>query len=463
MSRGLLLRYMDCFVILMHTLQTYVLPPTCLHHPLTSSSPQTKNALSKATAKDPTINPDTVAIMTPYFTNGDDKSHGYPWTDGLSAGQGSTTSALVWAGSQWSKGANNQYPWTSTNTSSFYVLDQIIKYFDDADTFPNLHQIVLVGHSMGGQMLQRYAAVGDDLGTRVPVTYWVGNPNSYSWLSPERPLNTTPCTTYDEYGSGYTSYDSYGKGGMTYGAALVQQGIEAVRSNYDSKQIAYARALRDHGDHSSGDGCAPYTTGNDRHERFFYFNQWFPARCPDPASANCDTVDLVDASHDNGQMFGSDAGLARLFIDNFYGDNARAYDFGYPRQQNGDSPYPDPAQSTIPSTAALSNTNVYAGNMTYAGCFTNQEPVTPAALPNSMFDDAVNSIEDCTNACNDNGPRIAGMMNATQCLCGNALNKASAVSVVDSACRLACPNNAEQICGAEERVSVYSNGAVVFE
>ncbi|EME46792.1 hypothetical protein DOTSEDRAFT_169606 [Dothistroma septosporum NZE10] len=422
----------------------------------------TRNALIKATAEDGNINSDSVAIMAPFFPNGDDKGYGYPWTDGVSPGEGSTSNALVWAGSQWSKGANNQYPTSSTDTSSFYVLDQIIQYFNDATTFPNLHQIVLVGHSMGGQMLQRYAAVGDNLNTRVPVTYWVGNPNSYSWLSPYRPLNTSDCATFDDYSAGYTAYEDYGKGGMTYGLPIVQQGIDAVRTNYDSKQIAYARALLDHGDHSSGEGCAPYSSGNDRHERFFYFIRWFPARCPDPSSANCDTVDLINVSHDNGQMFGSDAGLARLFKDNFYGDNSRAYDFGYPRQQDGDCPYPDPSQSTVPSTPALANENVYAGNMTYAGCYTDQEPVTPAALPSLMYDDAGNSIEGCTNACNDNGFSIAGMMNGTQCLCGNALNGASAVTIVDSACRTVCPGNVNEVCGANQRLSVYSNGTPAF-
>lgn len=52
---------------------------------------------------DPNVNLDTVAIMAPYFPNGDDKTLGYPWTDGLSAGKGSTSNALVWKASQWSQ------------------------------------------------------------------------------------------------------------------------------------------------------------------------------------------------------------------------------------------------------------------------------------------------------------------------------------------------------------------------
>ena len=50
------------------------------------------SALSQVTS-DPNVNQDTVAIMAPYFANGDDKNTGYPWTDGLAAGKGSTSNA----------------------------------------------------------------------------------------------------------------------------------------------------------------------------------------------------------------------------------------------------------------------------------------------------------------------------------------------------------------------------------
>jgi hypothetical protein len=86
---------------------------------------------------------------------GDDKRIGYPWTDGLSAGRGSTTSALVWKGSQWSAGGNNQYPYYSQTTSSYTVLDTLVQYFDDRTLFPNMKQIVVAGHSLGAQTVHR--------------------------------------------------------------------------------------------------------------------------------------------------------------------------------------------------------------------------------------------------------------------------------------------------------------------
>lgn len=219
------------------------------------------SALSQS--KDPNINFDTVAIIAPYFPNGEDKNKGYPWTAGLKANRGSTSNALVWPGSQWSAGGNNQYPYMSTNTSSYDVLDQIIRYFDNTALFPQMNQIVVAGHSLGAQTVQRYAAIGAQLGTRSPVSYWVANPNSFVWLSTSRPMSTSSCATYDNYREGFASFASYP---MTYATNLVTQGRLAILANYQSKAINYVRGTQDLGDTSST--CAPLTTGSNRNGEF---------------------------------------------------------------------------------------------------------------------------------------------------------------------------------------------------
>ena len=62
-----------------------------------------------------------------------------------------------------------------------------------------MKSIVLVGHSMGGQMLARYAAVGDKLNTTSRLVYWIGNPSSYTWLNEYRPMYVPDCASYDTY------------------------------------------------------------------------------------------------------------------------------------------------------------------------------------------------------------------------------------------------------------------------
>ena len=409
-----------------------------------------QNALLIANGNAPYINRDSVSIVAPFFPNGNDKAFAYPWTDGLAAGRGSTTNALVWSGSQWSAGADNRYPHNSRHTSSYYVLDEMLKYYDNAEMFPNLKQIVLVGHSLGGQMLQRYAAIGEQLSLSTPVTYWIGNPNSYVWMSTSRPLNIPNCPDYDNYRDGYTNFTEYP---MSYGTDLVNQGRDAIAANFQTRAINYARALLDAGDHSST--CGANTTGGNRNERFFQFIKWWAPTCPNPTGSQCDTVDLINVPHDNGQMFNSEAGQSRLFHDNWDGAGGRAYDYGYPRMQAGDDPFPNPA---LVSTPGYSNYNTYAGGKTYMGCWSDGNGLQ--TLDTLLSDSSTTTIESCTQGCTDAGFAIAGLENGSKCYCGNVTrNYASAV--VDMSCRLPCSGNNAEYCGGANRLSLFSNGPPV--
>lgn len=273
--------------------------------------------------------------MVPMWANDQDKGVAYPYDDQT---QTSTSNAMVWYDTEWAYGRNNMYPSSSTNISTFYVLDEIVQYYMDESTFPNLKEVVIAGHSMGSQLVQRYAALTSVQSGRIPVTFWPADPNSLVWLSADHPVQTSDCPTFDDYPEGFSNY---AQDNQQYGQTLVSQGVEAVRQNFQNKQVAWLRSTRDQGDHTT-DGCGAYASGNNRDERFLNFIKAFPPQCEDPAGGNCDTVDYIDATHDAQAAFGSEAGLARLFSDNFDGKGVRAHDFGT-RRQNGDDPYPSSA------------------------------------------------------------------------------------------------------------------------
>jgi pimeloyl-ACP methyl ester carboxylesterase len=98
--------------------------------------------------------------------------------------------------------AENEVSWSCTGDSwrsggaavshpdltSFDFVDQILRKLASKNTFPNLRQIVVAGHSAGGQFVARYQMsnkIHDTLG--VPVTYVVANPSSYAWPDATRP------------------------------------------------------------------------------------------------------------------------------------------------------------------------------------------------------------------------------------------------------------------------------------
>ena len=78
--------------------------------------------------------------------------------------------------------------------SSFDVLDSLVKLLSDRDRFPSLDEIVFVGHSAGGQCVQRYALStklpptpeGDAANDSPEVRYIIANPSSYAYLNKSR-------------------------------------------------------------------------------------------------------------------------------------------------------------------------------------------------------------------------------------------------------------------------------------
>ncbi|EMR72589.1 putative carbohydrate-binding wsc protein [Eutypa lata UCREL1] len=408
---------------------------------------------------DPAISPDSVVVISPYFPMEYDVGVGYPDpTDPAVASR-----ALVWYFDRWVGGANNRYPIGANVVSSYDALDQIIQWYADKTRFPNLEQVVVAGHSMGAMLVQRYAAVGKtpaQLGfPDTPVTYYVGNPNSMLWFADDRPLSTGNCTeTWDNWREGlsnYLPYDTEHSGEMLYNTELVAAGRDAVLANYDAKSIAYGRATRDRGDFKDIYDCAVYTTGKDRSERFFESFKRFPATCRDPSEPGCHTLDIVVSGHSSETMFQSEAGRTRLFLDNWSGDKSRSHDFGYPRIQAGDDPFPDPAHAGEPLVEV--DTTAYAGGMAWRGCWTDvDEAQTEPTFPDApLYKGDLLSREYCAETCAAANFTIAGL-NGSKCYCGDVLGS-QAVNVVSTSCSLVCPGDANQTCGGPSRLTVLAS------
>ena len=72
--------------------------------------------------------------------------------------------------------------------TSFDFMDEIVRRLANKKIFPNLKNIVVAGHSAGGQYVQRYAMtnqVHDSAG--VPIYYVVSNSSSYAYVDDLRP------------------------------------------------------------------------------------------------------------------------------------------------------------------------------------------------------------------------------------------------------------------------------------
>jgi len=79
--------------------------------------------------------------------------------------------------------------------NSFDFMDALVSKLADAALFPNLRSIVIVGHSAGGQYVNRYQMTNDlhdkiFSERKISISYVIGNPSSYTYPGPLRPTMT---------------------------------------------------------------------------------------------------------------------------------------------------------------------------------------------------------------------------------------------------------------------------------
>lgn len=179
---------------------------------------QTHTALLNATlrrerqTRKARLRSDEVVIMAPIFLNEKDPGS-YPVDDNKQP----NSNTLVWRGSNWAEGADSIYPATimdSNNTafeppgvSSFEALDAAVAWFSNKNVFPNINTIIVAGHSLGAQMVQRYALIGAVPSGTVPVHFVVANPGSYAYLTDWRPRSYERCAdTFNNWKFGLNAY-----------------------------------------------------------------------------------------------------------------------------------------------------------------------------------------------------------------------------------------------------------------
>lgn len=160
-------------------------------------------------------------------------------------GDGVDEGEWFWTNEGWKAGeaALNGQP------TSFDAMDALLAVFHDERRFPGLKEIVVAGHSAGGQYVQRYAALNRfEAGSRVPVRYVVANPSSYMYMNDQRLRvgatcsergectgafsaywDARNCTTFNRYRYGLEALAGYGAGAEP----------AAVREQFIKRNVTY--------------------------------------------------------------------------------------------------------------------------------------------------------------------------------------------------------------------------------
>lgn len=123
-----------------------------------------------------------------------------------------------WSSAGWKRGHLSRPEGPSPRVSSYAALDRVVDALLNPSRFPALQEIVVAGHSAGGQVVHRYSATTEHKSTSsgIPIRYVVTNPSTYLYLRPEREdesggfvVPETDCADYDDWHYGLRNRNSF--------------------------------------------------------------------------------------------------------------------------------------------------------------------------------------------------------------------------------------------------------------
>jgi len=148
-----------------------------------------------------TVGKDSILIAPQFLNETDTEAHHLP------------REVVRWRTGAWEAGGPAVGP---APISAYELLDALLIRLTDQLTFPNLKDIVLAGHSGGGQAVQRYAVVGmaatHVAAKGIHLRFVIANPSSYLYFSDDRPgQHSFGCSNWDRWKYGTHDAPAYVK------------------------------------------------------------------------------------------------------------------------------------------------------------------------------------------------------------------------------------------------------------
>jgi len=214
-----------------------------------------------------------------------------------------------WSSGGWKRGHLSRPEGPSPRISSYAVLDTVVARLSDPARFPEMSEIVVAGHSAGGQVAHRYAAGGMDPRGGVRVRYVVANPSTYLFALDERPdpdgdgffvPDRSACPAYDRWHYGLADLNSY----------MSRLSEAEIRENLSSRDVTIMVGDRDTGSSQLDVSCGANLQGEHRFARGLNLMAYMDEFFPDHGHTGA-VVPFV--GHSSRGMFTSDQGFDALF------------------------------------------------------------------------------------------------------------------------------------------------------
>ncbi|GEM_PF-436248 len=213
---------------------------------------------------------------------------------------------LYWTADSWKTGSESEAAGRSWTMPSFRVMDAVLAAL--RTDYPTA-QIVLAGHSAGGQFVQRYVASN---GVHVADRYVPMNPGSYVYLDARRWAKGTMRALTAREIKACSGYDSYKYGLDGRPTSTFSSSRATVASTYLASPVTYLLGESDTLRDSNLDtGCSADWEGANRFERGTRF--FLALRAMAGAALGQEMVTVPGVAHEGSRMIKSTQAVPLLF------------------------------------------------------------------------------------------------------------------------------------------------------
>ncbi len=229
-----------------------------------------------------------------------------------SRGRALAADILRWDIHGWQSGEDALMP---APVSSFEAIDSILERLSNRTLFPALRTVVIVGHSAGGQVVQRYAILGrgeaDLMQRDTHLRYVVANSSSYSYFDALRPDGEGHFVAFPAASCPGFNKWRYGMEGLPRYASENAPG--AVEQHYIERDVVYLLGTEDTDpNHTALDKtCMAEAEGPARLARGEAYFAYLRARHPRDLMHRL--VHVPGVGHNGDRMLTSECGMAVIF------------------------------------------------------------------------------------------------------------------------------------------------------
>ncbi|MCE5186556.1 MAG: hypothetical protein LLF76_10565 [Planctomycetaceae bacterium] len=231
-----------------------------------------------------------------------------------------TTNVLYWRDNPFWGESNGLYNGNSVTVSAYDAIDQLLAEVVAGGHFPNLKDIIVMGLSAGGQMVNRYAASNTfEFDTARPhgiqVRYLVMAPSTYIYFSPQRLVGPKGGLQVPIHAP--SDYNSWGYGLDYLWEYHKRHGVTAqwIRNHYSQRQILYLVGGKDvdFSDKMLAKNPSAMLQGANRLQRGYNYMTYLTKFYGDSIEQTQKFYEIPGIAHSDRPLINSPQGLAFIF------------------------------------------------------------------------------------------------------------------------------------------------------